>query len=149
MPIVPIYSKSVQLFATTLFIMAITLKIAPRYVLCTDNFYICLALPITIPSSILLSVLCISRHNNNKISVHAVHRCRVNSLVIREDALTMAADPSSAKEKEKSKTCSLCGFQYTLFRRQHHCRMCASSCCDDCSKKKVLLQGQPVSTLIF
>ena len=28
-----------------------------------------------------------------------------------------------------------------MFKRQHHCRLCDSTCCDDCSKKKAVVDG--------
>jgi hypothetical protein len=41
-------------------------------------------------------------------------------------------------------TCSLCSFQFTLFKRQHHCRMCSILCCDDCSRKRVFVDFDQV-----
>jgi ankyrin repeat protein len=38
-------------------------------------------------------------------------------------------------------TCSLCGCGFTLFRRQHHCRVCNALCCDDCSRRRAVLAG--------
>lgn len=33
--------------------------------------------------------------------------------------------------------CTLCMSGFTIFKRQHHCRLCETLCCDDCSKKRV------------
>lgn len=40
--------------------------------------------------------------------------------------------------------CLLCACQFTMFRRQHHCRLCNALCCDDCSKKRVVLDSSSV-----
>ena len=40
-----------------------------------------------------------------------------------------------------STQCVLCSTPFSLFRRQHHCRMCNVLCCDDCSKKRVILDS--------
>jgi hypothetical protein len=40
--------------------------------------------------------------------------------------------------------CSLCWFQFSLFRRPHHCRLCDALTCDECSKKRVLIEYQQV-----
>ena len=37
--------------------------------------------------------------------------------------------------------CVLCGTGFTLFRRQHHCRLCNALCCDDCSKRRAVIEG--------
>ena len=42
-------------------------------------------------------------------------------------------------QKDREKICWLCEFKFTLFKRQHHCRLCDCVCCDDCSKKKALV----------
>lgn len=36
-----------------------------------------------------------------------------------------------------SSVCSVCRASYGLFRREHFCRLCAYSCCADCSAKRV------------
>ena len=58
---------------------------------------------------------------------------------------------TKSKEKDgannKDKICNLCGFIFTMFKRQHHCRLCDSSCCDDCSKKRAVVQEQQVGTM--
>lgn len=47
---------------------------------------------------------------------------------------------------DASKQCELCGFMYTLFRRKHNCRLCSCSCCDECSKKRSILDDVPIRT---
>lgn len=44
-----------------------------------------------------------------------------------------------------STVCDLCGFIFTMFRRQHHCRLCNGSCCDDCSKKRISVEFSQVN----
>jgi hypothetical protein len=51
------------------------------------------------------------------------------------------------KDKDKSgkdKVCCLCDFKFTMFRRQHHCRMCDTVCCEDCSRKKATVEEKQV-----
>lgn len=31
-----------------------------------------------------------------------------------------------------------------MFKRQHHCRLCDTTCCDDCSRKRAVVDGNPV-----
>lgn len=45
--------------------------------------------------------------------------------------------------------CTLCCVQFTLFRRQHHCRLCNALCCDECSKKRAVLDATQVSLPIL
>lgn len=40
--------------------------------------------------------------------------------------------------------CHLCGTLFTMFRRQHHCRLCNVLCCDECSKKRTVIDGNQV-----
>ena len=40
------------------------------------------------------------------------------------------------KKTHKSPTCMLCLKSFTLFDREHHCRVCFRSCCDVCSKTR-------------
>lgn len=64
---------------------------------------------------------------------------------------TVPKSPSSISEKpskeskENLKMCSLCDFKFTLFKRQHHCRLCDIVCCDECSKKKAIVEGAQVT----
>ena len=48
------------------------------------------------------------------------------------------------KDAQAGKYCWLCAFQFTLFKRQHHCRLCDASCCDECGKKKAVVDGKEV-----
>jgi hypothetical protein len=48
-------------------------------------------------------------------------------------------------QKDREKVCWLCEFKFTLFKRQHHCRLCDCVCCDDCSKKKALVDEAQVT----
>jgi hypothetical protein len=48
-----------------------------------------------------------------------------------------AAPPSSVQIRVCSATCTVCTQQYNLFRHEHFCRLCSSSCCDDCTSKRV------------
>ena len=50
-------------------------------------------------------------------------------------------------QKDREKICWLCEFKFTLFKRQHHCRLCDCVCCDDCSKKKALVDEAQVRLL--
>lgn len=40
--------------------------------------------------------------------------------------------------------CILCSTVFTLFLRQHHCRLCNVLCCDYCSKGRATLKGSQV-----
>jgi len=57
------------------------------------------------------------------------------------DATTVAAQ---CVEAGKPPPCTLCRATFTIFRRQHHCRLCDSLCCDECSKKRVTISKQAV-----
>lgn len=50
---------------------------------------------------------------------------------------------------ENTNQCSLCLFQFSLFRRPHHCRVCDALTCDECSKKRCLVEYSQVSFLLF
>ena len=39
-----------------------------------------------------------------------------------------------------SRSCMICGNDYTLTKRKHHCRRCGISVCGDCSSKKLTLK---------
>jgi len=40
----------------------------------------------------------------------------------------------SKSDWKKLKNCTICTIKYTMTRREHHCRVCSSSICDDCSQ---------------
>ena len=65
----------------------------------------------------------------------------------KEGAAQRASLSPKDKKLQASKYCWLCAFQFTLFKRQHHCRLCDASCCDDCCKKKGILEGQQVMNM--
>ena len=50
------------------------------------------------------------------------------------------------KEEESKNECQLCSLEYSFFKRQHHCRLCAASCCDSCSKKQVIVEKKALRT---
>eukprot|EP01041_Mallomonas_annulata_P004607 gene4607-9154_t len=50
-----------------------------------------------------------------------------------------SAMPNETAEKGP---CRLCQSPFTLFRRQHHCRLCSHICCDECSKKRITIPDQ-------
>mmetsp|Transcript_35397 Transcript_35397/g.77942 ORF Transcript_35397/g.77942 Transcript_35397/m.77942 type:complete len:975 (-) Transcript_35397:66-2990(-) len=58
------------------------------------------------------------------------------------------AYPDSAEKKVKgvlaADRCVLCSVQYGIFKRPHHCRLCGVGCCDDCSKRRVLIDAAQV-----
>ena len=56
----------------------------------------------------------------------------------------LSASEKPKENKEKDKICSLCDFKFTLFKRQHHCRLCDAVCCDDCSRKKAIVDDNQV-----
>ncbi|CAD8204306.1 unnamed protein product [Paramecium octaurelia] len=43
-------------------------------------------------------------------------------------------DPQDFKKQNE---CLVCGIEFTQTNRQHHCRMCGSSCCGQCSQKTI------------
>ena len=47
--------------------------------------------------------------------------------------------PASIGSNPSTKECQLCGFVYTLFTRRHTCRICEVGCCDECSKKRIIV----------
>ena len=56
---------------------------------------------------------------------------------------------SNSNSNSNMKLCGACGIGYTMFRREHRCRLCCISCCDDCSKKRVTMVGLPVCICIY
>jgi len=53
---------------------------------------------------------------------------------------------TAPKFPDSADKCSMCSFQFSLFRRAHHCRLCDALCCDECSKKRCLVEYQQVRT---
>jgi hypothetical protein len=97
------------------------------------------------------------------LSAFLIFRFRINQFEPLPDMLTVStsdsvpytpppsgsikADRNNTDFKSSEKLCSMCGFQFTMFKRQHHCRLCNCVCCDDCSKKRVHINNTPVSVL--
>eukprot|EP00927_Polykrikos_kofoidii_P049127 TRINITY_DN43251_c0_g1_i1.p1 TRINITY_DN43251_c0_g1~~TRINITY_DN43251_c0_g1_i1.p1 ORF type:complete len:462 (-),score=66.24 TRINITY_DN43251_c0_g1_i1:104-1489(-) len=40
--------------------------------------------------------------------------------------------------------CTICYARFGIFRRPHHCRMCAACVCNSCSPNRIVLQDKPV-----
>ncbi len=66
----------------------------------------------------------------------------------RDRGLTIIADVSSTQSAKPRSVdnCELCDLKYSIFKRQHHCRLCCRSSCDACSRHRVLVDGSPVRT---
>ena len=47
---------------------------------------------------------------------------------------------NESKKWNKSDSCEICDFRFTLLTRRHHCRKCDRSCCGDCSSV-ILVRG--------
>jgi len=47
---------------------------------------------------------------------------------------------ASKKEWAKNKVCRMCNVAYSLIRREHHCRVCGGSVCDDCSQGRTYME---------
>ena len=78
-----------------------------------------------------------------------VDRWQVNSSVngdVARITLQSFVEDEQNKEEESKTECQLCSMEYSFFKRQHHCRLCSSSCCDTCSKKHVLVDKKAVRT---
>ena len=52
---------------------------------------------------------------------------------------------SSTSLKYRERHCGLCKFQFTLFDRRHHCRMCHRAVCNACSPDRLFLPGAPTA----
>jgi hypothetical protein len=82
---------------------------------------------------------------------------RINHYELLPEYASEAPTPSSPlppnnnanSNKEAKPCCSLCGFQFTMFKRQHHCRLCNCICCDDCSKKRAIIDAKEVQKFHF
>lgn len=71
---------------------------------------------------------------------------RYNQYVSEDSTHSVSVDKNgNSPRNDSSLGCILCSFQFTMFKRQHHCRLCNASCCDDCSKKRVVIDGAQVS----
>ena len=56
----------------------------------------------------------------------------------------LAADliPPRWQHDDDVRHCQQCRVEFTIFRRQHHCRVCGKIFCDDCSSQRKLLPEQ-------
>ena len=64
--------------------------------------------------------------------------------LVSAEALGFQSNSLLVETEEAPRTqdaCQLCQAPFSLFKRQHHCRMCNILCCDDCSKKRVTVEG--------
>lgn len=74
--------------------------------------------------------------NGDKLDV------KYNQYVSEDSTHSVSVDKNgNSPRNDSSLGCILCSFQFTMFKRQHHCRLCNASCCDDCSKKRVVIDG--------
>eukprot|EP01059_Diplonema_ambulator_P014335 TRINITY_DN2520_c2_g1_i1.p1 TRINITY_DN2520_c2_g1~~TRINITY_DN2520_c2_g1_i1.p1 ORF type:complete len:304 (+),score=33.39 TRINITY_DN2520_c2_g1_i1:112-1023(+) len=75
-----------------------------------------------------------------KIKQDALKRMRNN--LLRENRETADLEISERKadfdkSEHHQKDCELCGVEYTLTRREHHCRLCFKSICNSCSRNRL------------
>ena len=74
----------------------------------------------------------------------------MNSLKAEDEECCLSFPIDGCKEDSKSSSsgnvniCVLCSANFTLFKRTHRCRLCDVTCCDDCSKKRVLIANAKV-----
>lgn len=45
------------------------------------------------------------------------------------------------KQDAQNPFCNLCEVKFTLFNRRHHCRLCGSVVCGNCSSHKIKLEN--------
>ncbi|KAF0688237.1 Aste57867_20107 [Aphanomyces stellatus] len=66
---------------------------------------------------------------------------------IRQTVLDSAADLLKWKlikpwaEDHDSSGCACCAFEFTFYRRKHHCRECGKIVCGDCSMSRAVVEG--------
>eukprot|EP00603_Paraphysomonas_imperforata_P007992 CAMPEP_0114430546 /NCGR_PEP_ID=MMETSP0103-20121206/10098_1 /TAXON_ID=37642 ORGANISM="Paraphysomonas imperforata, Strain PA2" /NCGR_SAMPLE_ID=MMETSP0103 /ASSEMBLY_ACC=CAM_ASM_000201 /LENGTH=1336 /DNA_ID=CAMNT_0001599999 /DNA_START=113 /DNA_END=4123 /DNA_ORIENTATION=- len=63
---------------------------------------------------------------------------------LRQLAARMSETGSAISQAGGATPCLLCLTPFTMFRRQHHCRLCDALCCGECSKKRVIIDRDPV-----
>lgn len=68
---------------------------------------------------------------------------QVNSLSI-STTTSPSSSPTITMSSKGSTLCVLCSAGFSLFKRQHHCRLCSAICCDDCSKRRAIIDGTQV-----
>ena len=87
-----------------------------------------------------------SRHASHSPATSTGHGGRSKKSVVNLSYTT--GHPAPAFPPDTPDKCSMCWFQFSLFKRAHHCRLCGSLCCDECSKKRCLLEYSQVSVLL-
>ena len=84
----------------------------------------------------------------DKVNFEALTERWANMAPANADAVGLGANGLVSKMEPpplpSTPLCELCCSAFTLFRRQHHCRMCASLTCDDCSKRRATAGGAVV-----
>eukprot|EP00941_MAST-03F_sp_MAST-3F-sp1_P005776 g5776.t1 len=60
--------------------------------------------------------------------------CSPRQLLIPTDLAARPPEEAKKRQFDHQTNCSLCSEPYTLFNREHHCRLCFSSCCGPCSR---------------
>lgn len=85
----------------------------------------------------------------DKINIDALEERWANLGPCNADALNFGVNSlASTKEAPSSSQtpplCQLCCSAFTLFRRQHHCRLCSALTCDECSKRRATVGGTAV-----
>ena len=53
----------------------------------------------------------------------------------------MAVVPGTWEKNEEASSCKICGREFSLARRKHHCRNCGLIFCDPCSDNKMALSS--------
>lgn len=71
----------------------------------------------------------VSNKNDNDITI----RDTLNSNITAPQNIQFITE----KEFKKATYCLYCDRIFDFNLRRHHCRICGSSCCDNCSKKKI------------
>jgi len=91
-------------------------------------------------------------HSGLKKTLGAEHQHTLDALhweIKCKEAVTPGTLESGGEDSEsvfqskemwkKSPTCDVCSVAFTLMRREHHCRICSRSVCNDCSPSKTLV----------
>lgn len=87
-----------------------------------------------------------------KVSFEALAERWANMGPANADAVNLGVNSLSSNTSETNGVpslqtpplCQLCCAAFTLFRRQHHCRMCSALTCDECSKRRATVRGANV-----
>ena len=62
---------------------------------------------------------------------------------------TLAEIPQSEWEPDNGRECSLCGANFTIFKRKHHCRFCGKLVCKNCSEHKGIPLEPPLPEMLL